>query len=418
MKILFAFENPLPSREADAEVFCTTARHLAARSRDCSFHVPVTDEANRVAVAKDLNMPVVPARAPLRPAALRHLLCGFSIVRCREFRDADLIYTRNLWIAWMALRHGQRVVYDHYRPWPEQIPPLQRWIHRLMSNPRFLLHICHSEYTLEVYRRIGVAPAKLHCVRNGFDPGRLSLRISRAEARRRLGCDPSATTVVYTGRINHKKGLGLVIEAAGRLPEVRFLLVGSRGSGPIEKLAENLPNVRIVAWQSPEHLAPYLLAADMLLIPPSSEPLTQFGSTVLPLKVYLYLAAGRPIIAGRTPDIGEVLTHERNAWLCRVDDADALTAGIRRLRDQPDEAERLAANALADSQGYTWAARAGRIADLVAERLAASPAPATDWDRARGRHWRRQSWRWLAHLLRRGSWVLPPGSEVVDARPR
>lgn len=414
MKILFAFENPLPSPAADAEVFVTTAKHLAALTTESWFHLPATDGANCAKLSNEIGMPVIRAFAPVRPAIFRHMFCGLTLVFRRQFRQADLVYTRNLWVAWLSLLFRQRVVFDHYRPWPEQIPPLQRWIHRLMAHPRFLIHICHSDYTLDVYRRLGVPADKLCCIRNGFDPGRLPDRIPLGEAKRQVGIDPQATTVIYTGRVNHKKGLDLAIAAAVKLPQVQFVLVGSRGEGPIEALAAKVPNVRFVGWQAPEALAPYLFAADMLLIPPSSKPLTQFGSTVLPLKVYLYMASGRPIIAGNTADVSEVLAHERNAWLCQPDSVEALVAGIDRLQADPRYAAGLATVSQADSQHYTWQARAERITNVVSERLNAAPVVAEHWGRIQFQTWRRQSWRWLRHLLRRRSWVMPPATEPAD----
>ena len=193
----------------------------------------------------------------------------------------------------MSLTFGQRVVFDHYRPWPDQIPPLQRWLYQLFSHARLLVNICHSNYTREAYLRLGIDEAKLRRVLNGFEPQRLDAPVSTAEAKSSLGLDPARKTIVYTGRVNHKKGLALVVEAAKALPELLFLLVGSKGEGPIEALAQGVPNIRMVPFQPPEALVHYIYAADVLLIPPSLEPLAQFGSTVLPLKLFFYLGAGK-----------------------------------------------------------------------------------------------------------------------------
>ncbi len=402
MNILFAFENVLPSREADAEVFLATARHLAGLSAQCWLHVP----QRRGAAPTTLDgVGIVPAWAPGRPAALRHFCCGLTLVLRREFRQADLVYTRNLWVAWMALAFGQRVAFDHYRPWPEQVPPLQLWLYRLMSHRRFLVNICHSEYTRASYLGLGVWPDKLRCVRNGFDPLRLRSAVALPEAKRAIGVERHVRTVVYTGRLNHKKGLGLVVAAAKRLPDILFILVGSYGNGPIETMAEGLANVRIVAWQS-EQLARYVFAADILLIPPSYEPLARFGSTVLPLKLFLYMASGRPILAGDTADVGEVLRHGENAWLCRPDCLDSLVAGIETLAGDAPLCATLAGSALADSEGYTWQSRAQGIAAILAERLRATPVRSGAWGRTQARSWAGQSWNWLVHLLRTRSLVL------------
>lgn len=413
MKILFAFENPLPSTEADAEVFVTTAKYLAPLATQSWLHVPVAEGGDCGAISALAGMQVVRAWAPVRPAALRHFCCGLTLVLRKEFRQADLVYTRNLWVAWMTVLCGQRVVFDHYRPWPDQIPPLQFWLYRLFCNQHFLINICHSEYTREKYLALGIPGSKLQCVHNGFEPRRLQAPVPVEAAKRSIGVDPGQKTVVYTGRVNHKKGLGLVIEAAKTLPDVLFILVGSYGEGPIEAMARGIANVRIVPFQPPEALGQYVFAADVLLIPPSLQPLAEFGSTVLPLKLFFYLASGRPILAGNTPDVREVLKHGENALLCRPDDLESLVAGIKTLTRDAPYAMGLAERALADSRGFTWEARAKKIAGIVAGRLRAAAEPG-EWRGAQFRAWMGQSRRWLVHLVRHRSWVLPP-SAVVPA---
>jgi glycosyltransferase involved in cell wall biosynthesis len=408
MKVLFTFENPLPSAEADAEVFITTANYLAPLATRSWLHIPISDDSSRDATGVLAGMPVLGAWAPLRPAVLRHLCCGLTLVCRRKFREADLVYTRNLWVAWISILFGQKVVFDHYRPWPAQIPPLQFLFHRLFSHPRFLVNICHSDYTKRKYLDIGVPAAKLQCIHNGFEPKRLQASVPMEIAKQKVGIPADQKTVVYTGRINHKKGLGLVIEAARKLPDILFVLVGSYGAGPIETLASGVANIRIVPWQPPDMLGLYTCAADALLIPPSWQPLAAFGSTVLPLKVFFYMAAGRPILAGDTPDVREVLRHGENAFLCRPDCLDSLVCGIKTLISDTALASRLAARARADSQALTWNARANKIAAIVASRLDSLPPKRGDWSRGQFREWRRQSRRWLVHLVRTRSWVLPP----------
>ena len=415
-KILFTFENPLPSPEADAEVFVNTARCLSSLVATAWLHVPSRRDADMDAVRRLADMPILRARAPIRPAVLRHLSCGLTLPMHREYWRADLIYTRNLWIAWTAILFGRKVVFDHYRPWSDQIPPLRPWIHALNCHRNFLVNICHSNYTRTAYLDLGVPPDKLLCVRNGFAPQRLPSPIGTATARQAIGVPQHARTVVYTGRLNHKKGLGLVLEAAAQAPDLLFILVGSQGDGPIERMASTVPNVRIVAWQPHDVLKCYISAADILLIPPSSEPLAKFGSTVLPLKIFLYMASGRPILAGDTPDVREVLRHRENALLCRPDRVDSLVAGLRTLIDDPALAATLAAAASRDSVDLTWDARARRIADIVADRLHRPRQARSAWSPMQRRAWLSGSGRWLLHLIRKRSWVLPPDPARSTAR--
>ena len=373
MKLLFAYENPLPNAEADAEVFVTTAKYLAEHFPGSRLHAPIAAGATLEQVERLAGMQVVPAKAPLKPAALRHLFCGLTIVFRSAFREADAVYTRNLWVSWMSVLFGKRVVFDHYRPWPDQIPPLQYWLYRLFCGRLFLGSICHSEYTRAKYIALGVPPEKLRCIHNGFEPRRFAAPVPLAEAKQRIGLSPDSKTIVYTGRINHKKGLELVIEAAKQLPELTFLFVGSYGDGVIEALAKPVTNIRIIPWQTEATLGNYIFAADVLLIPPSLQPLAKFGSTVLPLKLFFYLGSGRPILAGDTPDAAEVLKHGETAWLCRPDSLPALIEGLRLLTQNTALAASLGEAAQADSKNYTWNARAAKIAATVEHFTAAPP---------------------------------------------
>jgi glycosyltransferase involved in cell wall biosynthesis len=417
MKILFAFENPLPNAEADAEVFVTTAKYLAPMAETAWLHAPLAQDAQPEAIRALAGMPILRAWAPLKPAALRHFCCGLTLVLRREFRQADFVYTRNLWVAWLTVLFRQQVVFDHYRPWPDQIPPLQFWLYRLFCNPRFLLHICHSNYTRQKYIDLGVPPEKLHCVRNGFEPQRFQSPVPVAIAKQKIGLPPGQKTVVYTGRINHKKGLNLVIEAAKALPDILFLLVGSYGDGPIEKMARGVANVRIIPWQTAETLGDYIFAADVLLIPPSLQPMAEFGSTVLPLKVFFYLGSGRPILAGDTPDLREVLRDGENALLCRPDSLDSLVSGIAALTGDAALAARLAAAALAESCESTWDVRARKIAGLIENRLHAARTGQGGWGKRQFHTWMRQSRRWLVNLIRKRSFILPPEAAAPTALP-
>jgi glycosyltransferase involved in cell wall biosynthesis len=410
MRVLFTFENPLPAREADAEVFTNTARCIGARLPGATLHVPADGAAGETAAGQLTRMPILRAWAPLRPAALRHFFSGLTIVVRSAFRKADVVYTRNLWVAWMSVTFGAKVVFDHYRPWPAQIPPLQPLLYRLFCDRRFLANICHSEYTRQKYLELGIPAEKLFCVHNGFDPNRFAAPVGLAEAKAALGIPASQKTAVYAGRINHKKGLGLVLRAAAALPDILFMLVGSYGDGPIEQQARALPNIRIVEWQTAETLGRYLFAADVLLIPPSLEPLAAFGSTVLPLKLFFYLGSARPILAGATPDVAEVLQHDRNAWLCPPDDLNALIAGLRELTTDAALAKRLAAAAYNDSQSLTWDSRAEKITAIITARFQTTPAERGTWGRLQFNRWVRESRRWAVHIIRKRSLFLPPAA--------
>jgi len=131
---------------------------------------------------------------------------------------------------------------------------------------------------------------------------------------------------------------------------------------------------------------------------------------VLPLKLFFYLGSGRPILAGNTPDVAEVLKHGETAYLCPPDNLDALVEGLQRLTTAPELAARLAANAAAASHHFTWAARAAKIAAIIAAWRQSATVGQGSWGAAQSRNWRAESRRWFAHFARTGTFILPPAA--------
>jgi glycosyltransferase involved in cell wall biosynthesis len=303
-----------------------------------------------------------------------------------------------------ALQCGQRVLMDHYRPWGDQFPPLQPVFRQFMTHPRFLGLVVHSAFSYESYRRLGVPEAKLRVVHNGFDPHRMEPVLSKQEARALLELPQQQRIVTYAGRINDKKGLDVILELAGRMPEVLFVLVGSTGRGPIETEAEAKDNVRVIPWQESASISPYLYASDVLTIPPSTIPLEQVGNTVLPLKLFLYLAAGRAIFAGANPDTAEILEHDRNAWLVSAGDPAEAEQQLRVLLGDTRRLERLGRACREQAAGLTWDSRAAKIDAFIDECLARDPAAVEKgpWSASTCA---RDSIKWLATGISTGKWI-------------
>src|SRR5690606_7030130 len=129
----------------------------------------------------------------------------------------------------------------------------------------------------------------------------------------------------------------------------------------IEREARLLPNVEVRPWQRFDATIRYLYAADVLITPPSLEPLQSYGNTVLPMKLFSYLASGRPIYAPEAPDTSDVLIHDQTAVLVPVGDLARQIHELRALLEDAPRRERLARGAQALAASLTWDARAEKI---------------------------------------------------------
>ncbi len=376
MKIAYVFDRPLPARETDSEQAMQTLAAFARQGAEVCLVLPDRSEASSSAelakhyhVSGDFELERV-AGPRFDPALTRKYWHARRALELPVVATADVVYTRNFPALFALARSRQKFAYETYRPWPDQFPALRPFFRSAMAKPSFLGAVLHSRFARDRYAALGVDPGRLLVAHNGHDPSQFLTRPAQAELRAELNLPLDRKVVLYTGHINLTKGLDTVLGMARRLPRVSFVLVGSEGNGLVEALARRHENVSIVAWQPFARVARYLMAADVLLQPPSHVPLKLVGNTVLPMKLFLYLAAGRPIVAPDLPDMREVLTHDGNALLVPPGDTAAAAEAVARIIEEPGLGERLGAEAKKTAAGLTWDARAERILAFLEQRRA------------------------------------------------
>jgi glycosyltransferase involved in cell wall biosynthesis len=188
---------------------------------------------------------------------------------------------------------------------------------RLLVVSEDLGRLAASEY--------GADPARVRVIANGCDASIFHLQ-ERAAARAALGIAADARLVLYVGRLVAEKGLRELFDAAGEVfrstPRLQLALIGG---GPLhDELAARAadgsgPPVRLEGAQSPETVARWMAAADLVTLPSYSE-----GH---PNVLVEALACGRPAVATPVGGIPEVIDAD-SGILVAVRDASALARGI------------------------------------------------------------------------------------------
>ena len=106
-----------------------------------------------------------------------------------------------------------------------------------------------------------------------------------------IGAEP---VVLYAGNIGFSQSVGLLLDAARRLPDVTFLVNGEGvGRDALIRAADGLTNVRFAGYV-PEARLPELLATGDIHAVPLKRGL---AAVSVPSKTYSILAAGRPVVA-------------------------------------------------------------------------------------------------------------------------
>ncbi|HYI48595.1 MAG TPA: glycosyltransferase [Allosphingosinicella sp.] len=376
MRLIYPLMWSRPDRKACREQSVNTAAALARRGVEVTLLMPrgsrdpaltPADLRAYFEVEGDFGLIQRPSRWA-GEALVRTLFRLRQVFGDPALAGADLLYSRIPAMLALGGRSPIPFATDHYRPWPDDLPAIRPLVRRTARDPKCLGLILHSAFAAASYARAGVAPEKILVAHNGAEPRRMGPPGDKAEARAALGLPPDRFIALYAGRINAQKGLDQILALADLRPDTLFLLVGSEGEGAIEAEAAARANLRVVPWQAPAELPAWLHAADVLLIPPSRAPLEHFRNCVLPLKLFAYLAAGRPILAPVAPDTAELLIDGDNALLVPPGDPATAAAALDRLRD-PALAVRLGAQAYARSADLTWDARAEKIHGFLEERL-------------------------------------------------
>ena len=213
------------------------------------------------------------------------------------------------------------------------------------------------------------SPSRVHVVPLGvehafFAPGH------RPQARRALGLDPEGALLLFVGRLQALKGVGLALETLielRRRGEAASLAVIGGPSGPdgratitgLHLRAEQagvLDAVRFVAPQAHQLLSSWMRAADVTLVPSRSE---SFGLVALESS-----ACGTPVVASDVGGLKTLVEAGVNGFLVDGRDPGWWADAVERALD-PERATAMSSQAVLLARRYTWRNAALSLADLT-----------------------------------------------------
>jgi glycosyltransferase involved in cell wall biosynthesis len=175
--------------------------------------------------------------------------------------------------------------------------------------------------------------------------------------------------IVFTGAIVQTKlDMELLLATARLRPQWSIALVGPVGAGDpgtdVSRLQAQ-PNIHLLGHRAHDRLPDVLRAADAAIIPYSINPLT---TSIFPMKVYEYLAAGLPVVSTPLPSLAGVTQIER------AGSAQELVQELEQALT--DDSPALRAQRSADASSHSWDRRLAEISEAIAAVQAGEGLPA------------------------------------------
>ncbi len=194
---------------------------------------------------------------------------------------------------------------------------------------------------------------------------------SVSETRAALGVPDGVPLVGYAGQLQSmglSKGIPELVDALLALKrrgmDFRAVIAGGPQHAKEEFVAKLPPEiateVSLLGFMSHDKIPTLLIACDVLVYPAPASKHPFYVRDTSPLKIFEYMAAGRPIVAADLPPIREIL-DDSTAFFCTPGDKDSLADALREAMVNRDEAAKRAKIARSTVENFTWKKRMERI---------------------------------------------------------
>lgn len=290
------------------------------------------------------------------------LLCAYL---SRNLRSGDVLYSRNLYPTRFFLRILRTLgLGDEISVWFEQHQidrDTTAWFYEQLDGV-----VCISEgQKRELVRTRPIDPEKLLVAHDGADLNGYEGRSMEA-SRNQLSIDLDEKVVMYTGHLYPSKDVESFVRAAGDFDATCYIVGGySEDVSRIKSEIDIPENVTFTGFVPPSKVPIYQTAADVLVATVAENPEMDYFS---PLKLFEYMAAGKPIVVTRKPDYEEVLTHGVNALFVDPESSEDIANTVRTLLSDAQFRSDLGQRARQDVRQYSWENRAKWILENIRAR--------------------------------------------------
>jgi len=215
----------------------------------------------------------------------------------------------------------------------------------------------------------GVDSSMVRVIGNGVNTERFR-PIDKQEACRRLGLDAGRPRLLFVGNIVPWRDFDVMVHAMVSLtresPDPELLIVGTgQERGRIEAMVRDSglsDRVRFLGEVPHEEVPLFIGSADFCLLPAK-----RWSVDISPLKLFEYLACGRPVVASRVPGMELVEAEGVGRLVQPGDPKDLASALVDLLRDPEARRSMGARGRTFVEKERSWDAVAARVVAVLEE---------------------------------------------------
>lgn len=368
MPLIYATRSVLPSPTANSVQSAHMAHELEATSPDAFValyrtRLPAASPDTHFSlygVPPPSQTIALPARGPALDWLSDDVLSASFFFR-KQPPAASCVYTRSLRYATVAVTAGLPTFVELHDP----VTP---------SRTFFLRHLLTTGRMRGIVSTTGRLRDDLLVALPTLPPERILVAGNGAPSAA-VNCpaiplpEPGAFNVGYAGSAFPGKGVEIVLACAALMPDATFHIIGPDAKA-CARLGPLSPNLCFTGRRPQSETLGLLKSMDALLLPNQRSVIIRSGADIgqhtSPLKLFEYMASGRPIVASDLPVFQDILRDGHNALLATVDSPEAFVRQLRRLRAEPALAARIGEKARRDfAENHTWSRRAKCIQNFM-----------------------------------------------------
>lgn len=289
----------------------------------------------------------------------RSILFATDCVCSAKRWGAELVYGRDIISLFGASLAGLPSIFEAHWP-PKEMAMIEQFCLARWFRNRHSRHIVVISHAL----------ADLF-VDAGFPPSRLKVAadaVNHAQFMDGKKTEPQGTgrlRVGYAGSMARGRGIDLLLQVARKCPEIDFILAGGSQDERRDLPSQASANIEFTGFLPPRDVPAFLKSCMVLVAPYQHNVCAAEGKRntcrwMSPIKLFEYMAAGRPVLVSDLPVLHEIMTREEAVFIT-PDCVDNWVAALRSLQNPKLRAKLGACAQKRVMRDYTWQDRARAV---------------------------------------------------------